>query len=113
VLHHGHFIESAYTAMSALLAALRGKSVPPMTAERIEKENGSWIDYIWSTVGDDGRVGTEVTLAEEMMVTGGASQVLQDRVAAMLMRQVQGGLGLPVTGVDAPRAALMCQGGGC
>lgn len=110
VLHHGHFIESAYTAMSALLAALRGKPVPPMTAERIEKENGSWIDYIWSTAGDSGRVGNEVTLAQEMMVTGGASQVLQDRVAAMLMRQVQSGLGLPVTGLAATWTERVCRG---
>ena len=110
VLHHGHFIESAYTAMSALLAAMRGKPVPPMTAERIEKENGSWIDFVWSTVGDDGRVGNEVTLAEEMMVTGGASQVLQDRVAAMLMRQVQGGLGLPVTGLAETWTERVCRG---
>lgn len=109
VLHHGHFIESAYTAMSSLLAALRGKSVPAMTAERIEAENGSWIDFIWSTVGDDGRVGNEVTLAEEMMVTGGASQVLQDRVAAMLMRQVQSGLGLPVTGLTETWTERVCR----
>ncbi len=109
VLHHGHFIESAYTAMSALRAALRGKPVPPMTAERIEAENGSWIDYVWSTLGDDGRVGSEVTLAEEMMVTGGASQVLQDRVAAMLMRQVQGGLGLPVTGLAETWTERVCR----
>lgn len=110
VLHHGHFIESVYTAMSSLLAAMRDKSVPPMTAERIEKENGSWIDFVWSTLGDGGRVGTEVTLAEEMMVTGGASHVLQDRVASMLMRQVQGGLGLPVTGLAETWLQRICRG---
>ena len=110
VLHHGHFIESAYTAMSSLRAALRGKPVPAMTAERIEAENGSWIDYIWSTVGDDGRVGNEATLVQEMMVTGGASHVLQDRVAAMLMRQVQGMLGLPVTGLTEAWTKRVCRG---
>jgi hypothetical protein len=109
VLHHGHFIESAYTAMTSLRAALRGKPVPPMTAERIEAENGSWIDFVWSTLGDDGRVGKEVTLAEEMMVTGGASEVLQDRVAAMLKRQVQGGLGLPVTGLTETWTERICR----
>lgn len=109
VLHHGHFIESAYTAMSSLQSALRGKPVPPMTAERIEAENGSWIDFIWSTVGDDGRFGNEVTLAEEMMVTGGASYVLQERVAAMLVRQVQSGLGLPVTGLTEAWTERVCR----
>ncbi|PLL14457.1 hypothetical protein C0V75_03210 [Tabrizicola sp. TH137] len=110
VLHHGHFIESAYSAMSSLLAAMRDKAVVPMTAERIEKENGSWIDFVWSTLGDDGRVGAEVTLAEELMVTGGASYALQGQVAGMLARQVQAGLGLPVSGLVETWTNRVCRG---
>ena len=99
VMHHGHFVESAYTAMSSLLAMVRNKPVPPLTAETIEQINGAWIDFVWSTLGDSGRIGSEATLAEEMMVTGGAAHALQDRVAAVLARQAQAGLGLPVTGL--------------
>ena len=99
VMHHGHFVESAYTAMSSLLAMIRNKPVPPLTAETIEEINGAWIDFVWSTLGDSGRIGSEATLAEILMVTGGAAHALQDRVAAVLSRQAQTGLGLPVSGV--------------
>src|SRR5262249_1254278 len=48
ILHHGHFVESIYRAMSYIRRRLSG-SDRPMTVERLEAENGGWIDFGWST----------------------------------------------------------------
>jgi hypothetical protein len=57
VLSHGHFIEPLYRAMSAF-EDLRQTRVPePPSAGDLEAENGAWIDFFWSSMGDSGDVG--------------------------------------------------------
>lgn len=95
VLHHGHFIESAYKLMTGALTMLSGQPAPPMTAESLETVNGAWIDFAWSTFGDTGPLGRQVALAEERLVTGGGAHGMQDRLAAALARMLQSSLPLP------------------
>lgn len=95
MLHHGHFIESAYRLMTRLCATLSGQPAPAMTAETLETVNGSWIDFAWSTFGDTGPLGRQIARAEEMLVTGGGARVMQDRMAAGLARMLQSSLPLP------------------
>lgn len=95
VLHHGHFIESAYTAMSGIVGLLSDDPSAPLTAETIEAQNGAWIDFVWSTLGDDGRVGSLAAMAEAMLYTGGEAEQLQDRLAQVLAGWITTTAGLP------------------
>lgn len=97
MLHHGHFIEDAYKMMTRLLATLLDKKMPPMTAENLETVNGSWIDFAWSTVGDDGSLGVEIGFGERLMVTGGAAHAFQDHLASMLIKEARTLLPIPQT----------------
>ncbi|MDR3650301.1 MAG: hypothetical protein P4L20_14490 [Acidimicrobiales bacterium] len=55
VLSHGHFIEPLYRAMSMLDDIFeRGADLP--TVHSLEAENGAWIDFFWSSMGDSGDV---------------------------------------------------------
>jgi hypothetical protein len=54
---HGHFIEPIYRAMSALadlFDTVTPNDVP--TLHKLEAENGAWIDFFWSSMGDSGSV---------------------------------------------------------
>lgn len=95
ILHHGHYIEDAYKLMTRILAALADNSAPRMTAENLERVNGSWIDFAWSTLGDDGKFGQEISLTERLMQTGGAAHAFQDRLAHILAQQLAATLPLP------------------
>ena len=55
VASHGHFIEPLYRAMSMLDEVFdRGLDLP--TVHSLEAENGAWIDFFWSSMGDSGDV---------------------------------------------------------
>jgi UDP-2,3-diacylglucosamine pyrophosphatase LpxH len=95
MLHHGHFIETAYSLMTRFCATLSGVPAPAMTADRLETVNGSWIDFAWSTFGDTGPLGREIARAEQGLVTGGGARLVQDRMAAALARGLQASLPLP------------------
>lgn len=95
VLHHGHFIESAYRFMTRFLTVLSGRAAPPMTAETLESVNATWIDFVWSRFGDTGPLGKQIALSEELLLTGGGAHQVQDRLAGALARMLQASLPLP------------------
>lgn len=51
-LHHGHFIERPYRAMSLLQDFLLGSQRTHLTAEEIATENAGWLDFFWSALGE-------------------------------------------------------------
>ncbi len=53
---HGHFIEPLYRAMSALTDVFETATSEPLTFHQLEAENGAWIDFFWSSMGDSGAV---------------------------------------------------------
>ncbi len=57
VLHHGHFLESLYFAMSALRRKLFPEDPPVQTVAQAESENWAWIDFVWSLLGRSGDAG--------------------------------------------------------
>ncbi len=57
VLHHGHFLESLYFAMSALRRKLFPEDPPVETVAQAESENWAWIDFVWSLLGRSGDAG--------------------------------------------------------
>jgi UDP-2,3-diacylglucosamine pyrophosphatase LpxH len=64
VVSHGHFTESIYTFMShlkdILYPAQRAGSFTDISLW--EGENFAWIDFLWSTLGRSGQVGTDLGL---------------------------------------------------
>jgi hypothetical protein len=57
VVSHGHFVESLYRMMS-LLDTVFGAGMSDMISQHVEADNGGWIDFFWSSMGDSGDVGT-------------------------------------------------------
>ncbi|HTR94056.1 MAG TPA: metallophosphoesterase [Trebonia sp.] len=64
IVSHGHFTESIYSMMSGLRDILYPgqRQVLPSDINRLEEENFAWIDFLWSTLGRSGQVGTDMGL---------------------------------------------------
>ena len=64
IVSHGHFTESIYSMMSRLRDVLYPgqRQVLPGDIDRLEEENFAWIDFLWSTLGRSGQVGTDMGL---------------------------------------------------
>ena len=60
VFHHGHFIEPAYCFFSTLASLFFPEQALPGDVYTLERENSSWIDFFWSTLGSCGRIGADV-----------------------------------------------------
>lgn len=60
VLSHGHFIEPLYRAMSVLDDVFNARRPGLPAVEQLEAENGGWIDFFWSSMGDSGDVSAVV-----------------------------------------------------
>lgn len=97
IFHHGHFIESIYRAMSTLTAMLGGRPEISLDAESLERQNASWIDFLWSTDGDDGRLGGEIMVAHDALLTGRDDIRIQHGLADILARKIAASLPLPDT----------------
>jgi hypothetical protein len=99
VFHHGHFVEPMYRLMSDLLGLLSGRPIGAQSCEELEICNGAWIDFGWSTLGDAGLLGKDAAAAYQILLTGGASEALHLRAAAVLKDRMASLLGLPSTPV--------------
>ena len=64
VVTHGHFTESIYTLMSQLKDILYPgqRGTGPGDIDILEEENFAWIDFLWSTLGRSGQVGSDLGL---------------------------------------------------
>ncbi len=56
VLSHGHFIEPLYRVMSLLDRVFGSPRSGPIEAWQLEADNGGWIDFFWSSMGDSGDI---------------------------------------------------------
>jgi hypothetical protein len=56
VLSHGHFIEPLYRAMSVIDEIFETPREGLPSAQDLEAENGAWIDFFWSSMGDSGDI---------------------------------------------------------
>lgn len=104
MFHHGHFVEAMYTLMSRLLSQLAGGEDLARTVADMERINGSWIDFIWSTLGDDGLLGKDIFLAYEYLMTGGETADFQHRLSRLIADKLAGSL--PLWRTKAMREAL-------
>lgn len=88
VMHHGHYLDGMYRALSNMRGFLGGTQPRPATMQQLEQENGPFIDFLWSDLGSAGDVGTEVGSLYETMLSAGASHDF----AESLGRRITGGL---------------------
>jgi UDP-2,3-diacylglucosamine pyrophosphatase LpxH len=88
VLHHGHFLDPTYMALSRLAQWLTGAAEGPGSATDIERCNGAWIDFLWSDLGSAGAIGEGADTLYNVMMDAEASHefagLLSKRIAAML-----------------------------
>ncbi len=89
VLHHGHYVDPMYRAVSSLDAQAPGAGGTAKTAAlsvaQLETQNGAWVDFLWSDLGSAGRTGTEATTLYEVMRDAGASHRFSQRLAKGLV----------------------------
>lgn len=88
VMHHGHYIDGMYRALSNLRGFLAGNEPRPATMQQLEQENGPWIDFLWSDLGSAGDIGSEAGSLYETMLSAGASHDFAESLA----RRITGGL---------------------
>jgi UDP-2,3-diacylglucosamine pyrophosphatase LpxH len=88
VLHHGHYVDAMYRALSRLNRWLNDADVAPQTIAQIERENGPWVDFLWSNLGSTGEVAHDVRTLYATMLDARAShrfaRMITDRVLAQL-----------------------------
>jgi len=88
VMHHGHYLDGMYRALSNMRGFLGDSEPRPATMQQLEQENGPWIDFLWSDLGSAGEVGSDVGSLYETMLSAGASHDF----AESLSRRITGGL---------------------
>jgi hypothetical protein len=88
VMHHGHYLDGMYRALSNLRGFLDGGETRPATTRQLEQENGPWIDFLWSDLGSAGDIGSDASSLYETMLSAGASHDFATNIA----RRITGGL---------------------
>lgn len=88
VMHHGHYLDGMYRALSNMRGFLKDGSPLPATMRQLEQENGPWIDFLWSDLGSAGDIGTGAGSLYEVMLSAGASHDFAEGIA----RRITGGL---------------------
>jgi UDP-2,3-diacylglucosamine pyrophosphatase LpxH len=63
VLHHGHFVEPLYTALSRLRPVVIPGDTGPQDTSDYEEDNWAWLDFVWSGLGRSGAAGEDLLLA--------------------------------------------------
>jgi hypothetical protein len=76
VLHHGHFVEALYTAMSGARAIVFPGQLAPEQVWDIEADNWSWLEFVWSGIGRSGTVGEDIGIAYDMLRDPAATRAL-------------------------------------
>ncbi len=88
VMHHGHYLDGMYRALSNARAFLGDGEPLPDTMHQLEQENGPWIDFLWSDLGSAGDVGNGVGSLYGVMLSAGASHDFAESIT----RRITGGL---------------------
>ncbi|MEO0499326.1 MAG: metallophosphoesterase [Pseudomonadota bacterium] len=114
VLHHGHYLDATYRALSRLKGWLEASGVRPDEIADLERENGPWVDFLWSNLGDAGDIGKGINTLYGTLLDASASHgfalTLADRIVTAMSRTLgireDMELGYGVTLVEAVRAAI-------
>ena len=94
VLHHGHYTDSLYLAMSTLNGEMSGSGELPGTVGDVERQNGAWVDFLWSDLGDAGEVGGAAGKLYQIMRDAAASHRFSEQVGYRLLDVLASKLGI-------------------
>lgn len=89
IVSHGHFTESIYLLMSQLKDILYPgqRQSGPSDIDILEEENFAWIDFLWSTLGRSGQVGTDMGLIyADLTSPADIDRLVSNLTAAMLAK---------------------------
>ena len=84
VFSHGHFIEPLYHLMSTATSLVFADHVVPRDVDDLEAENFAWIDFFWSAMGRQRKVGDATERIYEASSDQGSLQELTDGLAKNL-----------------------------
>ena len=88
IINHGHYIESIYLLMSELKTRLLPGKVKPADVWDIEAENGAWIDFFWSAMGDAGGVGEGIeTIYDKLDTPDEVTKLICNLVESMIDKE--------------------------
>ena len=90
VVSHGHYIESIYRLQSRLLDLVFPDQPLAEDIATIERENGDWINYFWSSWGAAGKVGEGVMLVYDKLQDPGHTKALFKTFAESLATLLPG-----------------------
>lgn len=113
ILSHGHFIEPLYRMMSQLDTVFGAPRTGAVEAWQLEADNGGWIDFFWSSMGDSGDVmrvtrslyeslqstdtiHAEIAAIERAIKVAGASRARADVEAHAVAELLRAGIGTAV-----------------
>ena len=94
ILHHGHYVDWIYHLMSAVSRRLRGEGERPHSVARLEQENGAWIDFPWSELGQSGVLARDAETLYETMRDAAASHEFALKLSDGLLALLAGSVGL-------------------
>jgi hypothetical protein len=89
IVSHGHFTESIYLLMSQLKDILypSQRQTGFENIDILEEENFAWIDFLWSTLGRSGQVGTDLGLIyADLTSPADIDDLVSNLTAAMLAK---------------------------
>jgi hypothetical protein len=89
VFHHGHFIESLYRLMSDVRWLVESHPSTPTTVAELERQNATWIDFVWSTFGETGKVGQDVVDLYTILQDNAATNRMLSRLSEQIVRRLR------------------------
>jgi UDP-2,3-diacylglucosamine pyrophosphatase LpxH len=113
ILSHGHFIEPLYRMMSLLDKVFGTPRTGAIEAWQLEADNGGWIDFFWSSMGDSGdimrvtrslyeslqsteTIHAEIAAIERAIKLAGGPRVRADAEAHAVAALLQAGIGTAI-----------------
>jgi UDP-2,3-diacylglucosamine pyrophosphatase LpxH len=113
ILSHGHFIEPLYRMMSLLDTVFGSPRTGAAEAWQLEADNGGWIDFFWSSMGDSGdimrvtrslyeslqstdTIHAEIAAIERAIKAAGASRAQADVEAHAVAGLLRAGVGTAI-----------------
>lgn len=84
VLHHGHFVEPMYRLVSTFKNVVFPDHEHPNDVHGWEAENHAWIDFFWSSLGQSGPAGADMTRVYEMLARDDSFELLVERVTGAI-----------------------------
>jgi len=82
--HHGHFIEPMYRMMTVINKFISDINDPDI--EELERQNGGWIDFFWSSLGASKVERNNSVLLFDIMQNPAATQRYAKKIAELFCR---------------------------